>query len=171
MKLWKSALSLGLALIVATGSYAADKDAKAEKGKGKKAAAPSIVQLPKEVALSDEQKPKIEAINKEFAPKAAELQKKIDAVLTDDQKQARQKAMKDARDAGKKGKDAKDAIDAAIKLTDDQKKGFEDATKAMATLRGDAMKKVGEVLTAEQKEKVPALSAKKGRAKKAADKK
>lgn len=167
MKFWKSALSLSMVLALATVGFAAEGDAKAERAKKKQAAAPAVVQLPKEVALSDEQKPKIEAINKEFAPKAAELQKKIDSVLTEDQKKARQTAIKAARDGNKKGKEAKDAIDAAIKLSDDQKKAYDEATKAMAALRADALKKAGDVLTAEQKEKVPALSAKKPRAKKA----
>lgn len=162
MKTVNWVLSTALTLVMAVGVMAADEAKKPEKAKGKGKAAPSVVQLPKEVELTAEQKEKIAAINKEFAPKLAEANKKLESILSEDQRKARAEALKKAREEGKKGKEAAESVAAATKITDDQKVKFEEAQKAVATIRKEALEKAAAVLTDEQKAKVPQLAARKG---------
>lgn len=157
----KLAGCLSLALLLTGSVFAAD-DAKADKGKGKKAPVVAV-QLPKDIELTADQKTKLEGVNKEFAEKLAEAQKKLDSVLTDDQKKARLAAMKEVRTGDKKGKEAREAIDKAIALKDDQKKAYEEASQGLADVRLAALKKAAEFLTDDQKAKIPALSPKKGK--------
>jgi len=110
-------------------------------------------------------KEKAQKIVDEHAPKLNEAQAAVDAILTDDQKQARRTAQKAAKDAGKKGKEAQAEVTAALMLTDEQKAKMEEADKALAAARADMNKALGEVLNDEQKAK---LGIKGGKRKKAA---
>jgi Spy/CpxP family protein refolding chaperone len=97
---------------------------------------------------------KAKKIVEEHAPKIAEAQDKVNAILTPEQRQARQAAQKAAKDAGKKGKEAAAEVDAATKLTDEQKGKMEEAQKALTAAQADLNKALGEILTDEQKAKV-----------------
>ena len=115
MKTAKTLLTLALVCVVSASVMAADEKKPARK---RGAATPTAVQLPKEIELTDDQKTKLAAVNKEYAEKFAAAQKAVDAVLTDEQKKARDEARKEARVNMKKGKDAKAAMDAALKITE-----------------------------------------------------
>jgi len=65
----------------------------------------------------------------------AELRKKMEAVYTDEQKQARDAAKKKALSAGKKGVGLREAMDAASNLSDEQKKQLDALRKSAAALR------------------------------------
>jgi Spy/CpxP family protein refolding chaperone len=129
---------------------AEEKKKKKKKKKGRKA--PVAVRVPKSITLTDDQKKQVAAINKEFGPKLAEVQKAVNGVITKEQRQARNAANKKAKADGVKGKARNAAIQAALNLTDDQ-----DVQKA-------ARAKFVEILTAEQKAKLP--KKKKGKKKK-----
>ena len=90
----------------------------------------------------------------EHAPKIAEAQAKVDSILTDEQKKARNAAQKAAKDAGKKGKEAQADVEAALKLTDEQKTKMEEAQKELNAATGARNEALGALLTDEQKAKV-----------------
>jgi len=105
--------------------------------------------------LSADQKDKLETLKKEYAPKFKALREKSEKILTDDQKKARDEAMKAAREA--KPDDRRAAygkIRDAVKLTDDQKKETESVMKDVRALFEEVQPKVSEILTDEQKAKL-----------------
>ena len=116
------------------------------------------------VTLTAEQKTQIDALKKEFGPKLKEARKKVDDVLTADQKKARGEAMKKAKADGKTGKEAAAAVAAAVKLTDDQKAKQAEAQKAVSALTKELDKAARDLLTPEQK---ASLKKKAGEGKKA----
>src|SRR5688572_21110726 len=73
------------------------------------------------IELSQEQQAKVEELRKEFSPRLAEIQKKWNAIITQEQVQSRQEAFRKARQAGKEGQELRDAVDAAVKWTDEQR--------------------------------------------------
>lgn len=123
--------------------------------KGKKSPLDQQVQrrfeLPEVITLADEQKTKLEGIKKEFSSKVKELIEKREAILTAEQKQARQAAQKAARQAGKKQKEIQEAGLAALKLTDEQTKPFSAAEDEIKKIDGEIRGKIAEILTDEQK--------------------
>lgn len=119
--------------------------------KPKKAPENQVFAIPKEITLTDEQKTKLEEIKKEQGPKFAELTKKFDSVLTDEQKAARKEATAKAKADGKTGKDAKAAVDEAMKLTDDQKKQQAEVEPELNKLRLAIKEQIHGLLTDEQK--------------------
>jgi Spy/CpxP family protein refolding chaperone len=104
------------------------------------------------INLTDEQKTKLSELKKAYAPKAKTLADKLTAVPTDEQKKARDAAMKEARDAGKRGSEVRDAVQAAMKLTDAQKAEMAKLRKAQGDLNKEVTDKVNKILTAEQQE-------------------
>lgn len=151
-----------LALIVSLSAFPAMADQAKKKGKkpgGKKKPAAAAVEklVPKAVAetLTDEQKAKIEAIAKEYQPKLNELKKKLAGVVTPQQRKARAEALKKARQEGKKGKEALKAAEEAAGLSEDQKKQVKDIQKQIAELTRELRAKIAEVLTPEQRAKLP----------------
>ena len=98
--------------------------------------------------LTADQKAQLDAIKTEYAPKVKEAQKKIDDVLTADQKTARKEAAKASREAAKKN------IDAALKLTDEQKGKIETAKKENKALRKEIREKIMNLLTQDQKDQL-----------------
>jgi Spy/CpxP family protein refolding chaperone len=154
-------LSIALALATAT-SVVFAQDAPKKKGKkGEPGANSQVFQLPKDVTLSAEQQAKLDALKKEHGPKVAELQKKIDEVLTPEQRQARKDAAAKNKEEKLKGKQAQERLNAALKLSPEQKTKWDAAQKEMQEYQGKIREKIGEFLTAEQKAKVPALNRKK----------
>ena len=100
----------------------------------------------KELDLTDAEMAKIGEIRKEFRPKIAKAMEGLRGILTDAQKKTRE----DALAAGKSRKEVMEAL----KLTDDQKTKVEAIGKELATLVREEMEQVGDVLNAEQKEKL-----------------
>jgi hypothetical protein len=150
--LFRTVLTLSLTACLLGSAFVGDAAAQKEKGKKKAgmAAGQQIFTLPKEITLTDEQKTKLEEIKKEHGPKLAELTKKIDDTLTDDQKKARKEAGDKARADGKKGKDLQAAVDAAVALTDDQKKSQETVKPELTKLQGAIREKIHGLLTTDQ---------------------
>jgi len=153
MRTARVALTLAVALLITSSLSAAEKKARV-KAPPKCPAADRVDRMLAGLTLTDDQKAKLGEITKECGPKMVELQKKIDSILTDDQKKARAEAMKTAKAEGKTGKEAANAVDAALKMTDDQKAKMAEARKEMSVLDKGLRGKVMEVLTAEQKEEL-----------------
>lgn len=116
----------------------------------------SPTQLPREIELSDEQKTKLADIEKKFADKLKAAQDK--AKLTEDQTKAQREAFAKAREEGKQGEAAREAVTAALKLTDDQKKGREELT----ALNKEITTEVEGILTDAQKTKLKELREQRG---------
>jgi Spy/CpxP family protein refolding chaperone len=106
--------------------------------------------------LTAEQKTKVEALKKEYAPKTGDFRKKMNDILTADQKKARDDAMKAAKDAGKNGMEVWQAGHKAVKLTDEQKQKVSQLFSQVGPAAKDVREKVGAILTPEQKEKLKA---------------
>lgn len=155
-QLWKCLFALSLSALLLSPALADDEKTK-KKGNAKASARKEqpAVQLPKDITLTDDQKAKVAEIEKEFAPKMKEAREKLDKVLTEEQKKARQDVLKEARTSSKKGKELQQAIQDALKLSDEQKKNYDEADKALAALRLQIRDKVEPILTDEQKAKLP----------------
>jgi Spy/CpxP family protein refolding chaperone len=100
----------------------------------------------KELDLTDTEMTKIGEIRKEYRPKIAKAMEGLSGTLTDAQKKAREEALT-------AGKNRKEVLE-AIKLTDQQREKVQAAGKEVATLVREEMEKIGDVLDAEQKEKL-----------------
>ena len=153
-------LVLTLAVVLAMPAMAAEK----KKKKGRKA--PVAVKVPKGIELTADQKKDVAAINKEFGPKLAEVQKAVNGVISKEQRQARQAANKKAKADGVKGKARQAAIQAALNLSDEQKAKMKELTKKRQEIQRAARAKFVEILTAEQKAKLPKKKGKKKKKKK-----
>ncbi len=154
----KTMLLLGLVLAVASPLSAAD-EKKKKKKRQPNLAAQTIKRFAK-AELTDEQQTKVKALAAEHAPKINAARKK--AALSDEQKAARTKAIKDNKAAGKKGKEARAAVAAASKLTEAQKAALEETRKASAAYNAAVVA----LLTPEQKQKQGIKAPKKGKKKK-----
>jgi len=98
------------------------------------------VQIPGD--LTKDQRARIASVTKEYTPKIAELQKKLDGVLTNEQKEARRAGQKKALAEGKKGV----KLRAAAKMTDEQKKQVAKLRQEIAKLSRERRAKVAEIL-------------------------
>jgi hypothetical protein len=136
-------------------------DSQGQEKKKKKDATAGIKKKLEDAELGADLLEKCKKIVDEHAPKIAEAQAKVDAVLTDEQKKARNAAQKAAKDAGKKGKEAAADVEAALKLTDEQKGKMEEAQKALTAATNARNEALGALLTAEQKAKVGIAKGKK----------
>lgn len=85
----------------------------------------------KDAKLSKEQQTRVAALKKKFGKRRAELQRQLDDLLTNDQKEARDAAKKKALAEGKGGVKLRTAMDAALDLTPDQKKKFNELRQAI----------------------------------------
>jgi len=153
MRIARVVLTLAVALLLTSALLAAER----KRGEGRKPGegrAPGGAFLSEAVfkavegleGLSDDQKEKVGKIKE----KAAELAKKREAVLTEEQKTARQKAMEDAKAAGKTGREIFQAAREAVKLTDEQREKSEALAKEGAGL----FKELMSVLTEDQRTKL-----------------
>jgi len=102
-----------------------------------------------ELDLTEGEIAKIADIRKEFRPKIEKAMKEMQGLLTDDQKKARLEALT----ADKKRREVLESL----KLTDEQKEKVQAAGKEVATLVREEMEKIGDVLSAEQKETLQEL--------------
>ncbi|MHC4404518.1 MAG: Spy/CpxP family protein refolding chaperone [Planctomycetota bacterium] len=160
MKMYRSLPALALLLAIAIPAVAQEKQ-RAKRGDRKRSGERSPRQaqvLPRQLLegleLSDEQKAKIEGIAKEMKTPIADARKAMLGVFTDQQRAARQEALKAARKAGKKPREAQKAVEEALKLTDEQKEKMAKARRAMADLQKKIREEVMAVLTPEQKKAV-----------------
>ena len=102
-----------------------------------------------ELDLTDGEMAKIGDIRKEFRPKIEQALKQLQGLLSDDQKKAREEALK----AGKKRREVLQALN----LTGDQKDKVQAVCKEVSTLVREEMEQIRDVLSAEQKEKLQDL--------------
>jgi hypothetical protein len=113
--------------------------------------------FPAEIKLSDEQQAKLKAIIDELGPKIRELVTKEQAVITDEQRAARDAAFKAAREANKDRAETFAAVQAAMKLTDDQRKQMETVGQELRELRQQINERRLALLTDEQKKQLREL--------------
>jgi hypothetical protein len=146
----RTLLIAGMMVAVALATEQAEA-AKQKAKKGADGAANPVFAIPKEITLTAEQQTKLDEIKKEQGPKIADLMKKLDSVLTDDQKAARKEAAAKAKADGKKGKEAAAAVDEALKLTDEQKKHRSELQPELAKLQLSIKEQIHGLLTDEQK--------------------
>jgi Spy/CpxP family protein refolding chaperone len=99
-----------------------------------------------ELDLTDAEIAKIEGIRKEYRPKVEKAMKELEGLLSDDQKKARQDALR----AGKKRKEVLESL----KLTDEQKEKLQAVAKDVAPIVREEMEKIRDVLSEEQKAKL-----------------
>lgn len=154
--------SLLLVAIATTGGWSQDKAEKnAKKGPAK---LPQVAQLEKQLdglGLSAEQNTKVKALLEEHGKKIAAAQQKATEVLTPEQRKARNEAAQKAKGEGKKGKELSDATAAAVKLSPEQQKSFDEASLALKDAVTAMRKAVLESLTPEQRTKLEGATKKK----------
>lgn len=163
---------MSILLIVCASSMAfgqgAAKQGQAKGGKGKRAGAPSfIAQLEKKITAAeptDEQKAKLKALSDEYSPKLAELTKKYDEGMPEDVRKQLASGRKELAAAGTKGKELASGLAGKVKLTDEQKKLFDETNMAKEKLQREILVKVTEILTPEQVAKTGIKTPKKRKA-------
>ena len=99
-----------------------------------------------ELDLTEDEVAKFMEIRKECRPQIEKAMKGLEGLLSDEQKKAREEALK----AGKNRRE----VFAALKLTDEQKQKMEAVGKEVCTLIRDELTKMRDVLTESQKEKL-----------------
>jgi Spy/CpxP family protein refolding chaperone len=103
----------------------------------------------KELDLTDAEMAKIGDVRKEFRPKIVKAMEGLNGILSDAQKKSREEALS-------AGKNRKEVLE-ALKLTDQQKEKVQNVGKELGGLLREEMERIGEVLSAEQKEKLQDL--------------
>ena len=103
----------------------------------------------RDLDLTDAELSRIDDIQKEFRPKIVKALEGLKGILTDEQKKAREEALK----AGKKRRE----ILTSLNLTEDQKEKEAAVCKSVAAIVKEEMEKVKDVLTEEQQAKLPEL--------------
>jgi len=106
------------------------------------------------IELTADQKTKLEELHKEFEPKVRELGQKMEGILTDQQRKARDEAMKAGREAGKEWREIRSAAEAAAKITDEQRAKMNDLSAEMGKVHRELREKAMELLTPAQKEQL-----------------
>lgn len=141
-----------LAAMVAVGWAAQDQ--KAEKKKKGNDPTAGLRKKLDESDLGPDLKERVVKVIDEHAPKIKEASEKVDASLTETQRQAAKAARKAARDAGKKGKEAAAEVEAALKLNEEEKKKYDEAQANLQKAQADMNEAVGALLDNEQKAKL-----------------
>jgi Spy/CpxP family protein refolding chaperone len=103
----------------------------------------------KELDLTEDEMTKIHSIRKEYRPKIEKAMEGFKGILTPEQKKAREEAL----NAGKGRKEVLESLN----LTDEQKKKMEGACKELRATVKEELEKIRDVLTEEQKAKLPDL--------------
>jgi hypothetical protein len=129
-------------------NQAPDKD-KQTKGKPQQ---PSVVQIPKELALDAQQKEAIAALNAEYLPKLAELKQQQEGILTTEQKQALADVKNAAKDSGKDKAELARLLRDAVQFTDAQVQQQAGLKRKMIELNQEIQDRFMKLLTAEQRE-------------------
>jgi Spy/CpxP family protein refolding chaperone len=102
-----------------------------------------------ELDLTEAETAKLAEIRKDFRPRIEKTLTQLRGVLTDEQRTAREAALK----AGKNRRE----VMAALKLTDDQKSKIEPICKEVRTLVREEMEKMRDVLSESQRERLREL--------------
>jgi Spy/CpxP family protein refolding chaperone len=102
-----------------------------------------------ELDLTEGERAKIADIRKENRPKIEKAVKDLQGLLSDDQKKAREEALK-------AGKNRREVLQ-ALNLTADQKEKVQAVAKEIATIVREEMEQIRDVLSAEQKEQLQDL--------------
>jgi Spy/CpxP family protein refolding chaperone len=102
-----------------------------------------------ELDLTDDEVAKIGEIRKEYRPKIEQAMQQLQGLLSDEQKRARQEALK-------AGKNRREVLQ-ALNLSDEQRQKVQAVGKDVATLVREEMEKIRDVLSGEQKEKLQDL--------------
>ena len=149
----------GLAALMIVGSLNAQEQKKRGPGGGGPGGfgMRSPTQLPESVKLTDDQKTKLADIEKKYADKVKAAADK--AKLTEEQTTKQREAMGKFRESGKTFAEFQEEVAKTLNLTDDQKKGREEAT----ALRAEITKEVEALLTDEQKTALKAAREQRGR--------
>jgi Spy/CpxP family protein refolding chaperone len=100
-----------------------------------------------ELDLTEGERVKIADIRKENRPKIEKAVKELQGLLSDDQKKAREEALK-------AGKNRREVLQ-ALNLTADQKEKVQAVCKEISTIVREEMEQIRDVLSAEQKEQLP----------------
>jgi hypothetical protein len=116
--------------------------------------------------LTADQEETMKTVRDENGPKMKKAFEALKEILTEEQRDAAETAMKEAREAKKSDRMAIVAVEAAVKATDEQKKKMDVVGKDMLAMQREIMKKTMAVLTDEQKEKVKKAMMPKPRTKK-----
>ena len=110
----------------------------------------NIFRLPRNVKLTDTQSAKIKALRekqgRDLAAKFLELQRKLNAVYTEQQLADRRKATSEARKAGKNAAQQREAGNAAVKLSDEQKSQIDKLRQEQQELLASVRREINAVL-------------------------
>ena len=116
-----------------------------------------LLKMPDSVKLTVEQQAKIAELRiKKLEPKHQAAVKKVNDILTDEQRKAKVVAIKAAKEAGKSGKELQQAVQVAVKLTDEQKQLMTTARKELQNMRTEIASQINEMLTDEQRAAIDA---------------
>lgn len=108
-------------------------------------------EFPAELKLTDEQQAKLKEINTTFGARQAELSKKRESILTEEQRTAHAEASKKLREGNLSRQEASDLIAAAVKLTPEQKSQIEAVELEARQLNQESTAQKMAVLTDEQR--------------------
>jgi Spy/CpxP family protein refolding chaperone len=116
--------------------------------------------------LTDQQKAKVNELTEEFSKKVKEVGRKMDAVLTAEQKQIRDETIKSAVAAGKTNRaEVAKAVSDAIKLTAEQIAKMQELNQGIVASQREMVKKIKDLLTPEQSAQLKNLVEKRAAAK------
>lgn len=104
--------------------------------------------------LTADQEDALKKSREENGPKMKEAFDKLKDILTEEQRAAAEKAMKDAKEAKMQDRQAIVAVERAVNATDEQKEKMDVVGKELLAMQRGIMKKAMGILTAEQQEKV-----------------
>lgn len=102
--------------------------------------------------LTAQQQQQVEQVRAELRPQLEEVLEKLRDLLTEEQRQAAEDAVRKAREAGKKGRAFFVAVETAVKLTDEQREKVNKLGQQTLKLSRQMVKKIMGVLTPEQQE-------------------
>ncbi|HEV7401294.1 MAG TPA: hypothetical protein VGO11_00125 [Chthoniobacteraceae bacterium] len=108
-------------------------------------------EFPEELKLTEEQQAKIREISTEIGASDAEMAKKREALLTDEQRTAQADVVQKIREGGLSRQEAGEQLAAALKLTPDQQKQMDELDAARRALGQEANTRKAAVLTDEQR--------------------
>lgn len=153
MRIARTMLALAVSLVI-VGNLSAAEEKRGPEGKHPRQAMMEHWAMLRGVNLTDDQKAKVDSVKQEYGPKFKEARGKIDAILTEEQRKARDEAVKTAKAAGKRGDEVWKDAKAAVTLTDEQKAKMAEARKGVEALHQEAREKIMAILTTEQKEQL-----------------
>lgn len=176
MKSLHVVLALALAMILATGAIAQEKQKK--KGQRAKLHPFSSAMLKFEqthnalmkAELTDKQQEQLKTLHESMNPKLGEVMKKVTEIVGEEKMKAAEEAAKKAKEAGKSPRQVQAAIEKACPLSDEQSKKLEALAKDVNKIYRGMMKEVEGMLTDAQKASFKKAMAPARRGKKKADK-